>query len=207
MIKYYNENVIENIDPSIVKHPMFNDWFEIVKPVLMHDEFQKRKLFFHHFNLSVWDHSILVSFNAYLYSLYFTCDSRVCALAGLLHDFYPWTWQYNEELEELDGGKYLVELKTKHPLFRQHGFTHGKAASINYVKYFPELEDDRITNSIKRHMFPLTPIPPKYKEGMIITLVYKLNSSRELPTISYFAKTASSKLKFKPKLEKEYNKD
>ena len=52
-----------------------------------------------------------------------------------------------------------------------------------------------------------TPIPPKYKEGMIITLVDKLNSSRELPTISYFAKTASSKLKFKPKLEKEYNKD
>ena len=43
----------------------------------------------------------------------------------------------------------------------------------NAYKYFPELMNERIANIIERHMFPLTGIPPKYKEGWIITYVDK----------------------------------
>ena len=64
-----------------------------------------------------------------------------------------------------------------------HGFIHRKEAALNYVKYFPKLEDDKITDSIKRHMFPLTLVPPKYIEGFIITSVDKLNSLSELPSV------------------------
>ena len=70
-----------------------------------------------------------------------------------------------------------VGVKTK--FFKQHGFVHGREASINYIKYFPNLSDDIITNSIKYHMFPLVR-PPKYKVGWVITLYDKINAIKEL---------------------------
>ena len=38
----------------------------------------------------------------------------------------------------------------------------------NYHKYFPEYIDTKVDNAILRHMFPLTPIPPKTKEGWLV---------------------------------------
>ncbi len=193
MNKYYKENIIEDIDATLVMNPFFDEWYAIVKDILASDEFQKRKLFWHHHKLSVWDHSILVSFKSFLASKYFHADKKICAIAGLLHDFYPYTWLYNKELEEIDGGIYLSRLDEKRPLFKKHGFTHAKEAAENYIKYFPELEDKKITNCIKRHMFPLNIIPPRYKEGLIITSVDKLNSVRELPSISYVSTIVKDK--------------
>lgn len=184
MNKYYNKNVIEDIDLSIVLSPFFSEWFELVEKILLHDEFQRRKLFVHHSHISVWDHSILVSFKAFIASKYFNADSRICAIAGLLHDFYPEAWQKNPELDLIDDGKYTKNLDVKKTLFKKHGFTHAAEAAKNYLKYFPELEDKKITNSIKRHMFPLNIIPPRYKEGFIITAVDKYNSCHELPSLT-----------------------
>lgn len=183
MNRYYNKNIIEDIDLALVLSPFFDEWLNEVKDILLSDEFQRRKLFPHHHNMTVWDHSILVSFNSYVYSKYFNADSRVCALAGLLHDFYPEAWLYSEELEKLDSGKYTKGLKVRKSFFKQHGFIHGPEAAKNYVKFFPNLENKKITDSIKCHMFPLTIKPPRYKEGWIITLVDKLNSVHELPSV------------------------
>lgn len=180
---YYSEDLISAIDPSVVLHPMFDDWMLFVQDILLNDEFQKRKLFMHHHDMSVWDHSILVSFNSFLVGRYFNADLRVCAIAGLLHDFYSQAWLSTPELERLENGKYTKLMKEKKSFFKLHGFTHAKDASINYVKYFPELENKRITNAIKRHMFPLNIIPPRYKEGLIITTIDKWNSVHELPSI------------------------
>ena len=183
--KYYDKDVLSYIDHTILLNPFFDEWYGYVESILLNDEFQKRKLFPHHHNLSVWDHSILVSFRSFIMAKTFNADERKTAIAGLLHDFYPWAWMYNEELEDLDGGKYLEEVYTKHPLFEMHGFTHANAAAENYVKFFPELEDEIITNAIKRHMFPLNIVPPKTKEGFIITFVDKVNSFNELPSPSF----------------------
>lgn len=182
-MNYYSEDLISSIDSSLVLHPMFDEWLSIVEDILLSDEFQKRKLFLHHHDMSVWDHSILVSFNSYLVGRYFNADLRVCAIAGLLHDFYSQAWLSSPEIEALDGGKYAVSLKQKKSLFKMHGFVHASDAAKNYVKYYPELEDKRITNSIKRHMFPLNIVPPRYKEGFIITMIDKWNSVHELPSI------------------------
>ena len=43
----------------------------------------------------------------------------------------------------------------------------------NAYKFFPELMNDRIANIIERHMFPLNIIPPKYKEGWVVTYADK----------------------------------
>lgn len=207
MLSYYSEDVFSCIDPLILNNPFFYDWYEIVEEVLLSDEFQKRKLFKHHHNMSVWEHSIFVSFKAFLYGRTFNADFRVCALAGLLHDFYPWTWIYSEELEELDNGIYLEEVKTKHPLLKKHGFTHAKAASINYIKYFPHLENKIITNAIKRHMFPLNIVPPRYKESYIITIVDKINSVHELPSITIVPEMVVNKFTRRKRLNKKVIKE
>ena len=194
-MNYYNKEVALDIDPYIVMNPFFEEWFMIVEDILMNDEFQKRKLFMHHHNLSVWDHSILVSFNSFVAASYFNADKRVCAIAGLLHDFYEQAWLDTPELRELDDGKYAKNLDIKKPFFKSHGFTHASSAAKNYVKYFPELEDKRITNCIERHMFPLNIIPPKYFEGYIITAVDKINSCKELPSITFVATKVGKKVK------------
>ncbi len=187
-MNYYDNNIIKYIDASIVLNPFFDEWYRIVEDILRNPEFQKRKLFMHHHNITVWDHSILVSFKAFMASKYFKADKRVCAIAGLLHDFYSQAWISTPELEKLENGKYTTLMKEKKPWYKMHGFTHAKDASINYVKYFPKLEDKKITNAILRHMFPLNIIPPRYKEGLIITTVDKLSSVRELPSITYVSK-------------------
>lgn len=187
-MNYYDNNIIKYIDASIVLNPFFDEWYRIVEDILRNPEFQKRKLFMHHHNITVWDHSILVSFKSFMASKYFKADKRVCAIAGLLHDFYSQAWISTPELEKLENGKYTTLMKEKKPWYKMHGFTHAKDASINYVKYFPKLEDKKITNAILRHMFPLNIIPPRYKEGLIITTVDKLSSVRELPSITYVSK-------------------
>ena len=193
MNSYYSNNVIDDIDMSLVLSPFFNDWYEIVKDILKHDEFQKRKLFNHHHDMSVWDHSILVSFKSYMAARYYSADPRVCAIAGLLHDFYTQAWLMNDELAKLEDGKYVQKVGVRQPLFKMHGFTHAGDAAENYVRFFPELEDEKITNCIKRHMFPLNIVPPRYKEGFIITGIDKLNSVRELPSIKFVAVKAKNK--------------
>lgn len=194
MSSYYNKNVLEDIDQAIKLNADFQEWFDIVKDILLNDEFQKRKLFMHHPHLSVWDHSITVSYSSFILAKYFfNADVKITAIAGLLHDFYPDAWIYNEELAKLDNGKYVEEMYRKHSLFKMHGFVHAAAAAENYVKFFPNLENDIITNSIKRHMFPLNIIPPKYKEGFIITLVDKANSCNEVLNANVIKETIKNK--------------
>lgn len=156
----------------------FENWFYIVKPILLNEEFQKRLKFKHHYG-SVFYHSVLVSFYAYKFALKRKCDSRVCAIAGILHDFYPYPWQYSKELEEMDS-VYLEHLKIKKKLFQKHGFTHAKEAMENYHKYFPEYIDNKVDNAILRHMFPLNVRFPKYKESWIVTYADKVVATKEL---------------------------
>ena len=156
---------------------MFEQWFNIVKNILLNEEFQKRRLFKHH-KKSVWDHCVEVSFKSFKLSSKRKTDNRVCAIGGLLHDFYPYAWQYSKELEEFDSS-YLDRLNRKEPLLKKHGFTHAREAYENYLKYFKEYEDERISNCIIRHMFPLNIVPPKYKESWIVTISDKLASSRD----------------------------
>ena len=44
MNSYYDDDIISYIDHSILLNPFFEEWFEIVEPILRNDEFQKRKL-------------------------------------------------------------------------------------------------------------------------------------------------------------------
>ncbi len=72
--------------------------------------------------------------------------------------FFTYDWRYEGRIR-------------KKKLFEKHGFTHSKEALKNAQTYFELTEKEE--NIIIRHMFPLTPIPPKYPEGWIVTMVDK----------------------------------
>lgn len=136
-------------------------WYEIAKPILDHPEYQKRKKYMHHGDTSVYTHSVGVSLRAFQIGKKFNLDLKSLIIAGLLHDFYKTPWQDVEE--------HL-------PLFKRHGFTHAKDALLNSRIYFSEYLNPTIENSILRHMFPLNKIPPKTKEGFVLTIADKLES-------------------------------
>lgn len=155
-----------------------NEYYGMVKDILDHPEFIKRKQYVHHENCSVYEHCLMVSILSYLWAKKWHFDYRSSAIGGLLHDFYDNPWQTtNHKLIHTSHKKF----------FKQHGFVHARQAVLNSYKYFPQLMNPKIENIIKWHMFPLNICPPRYKEGWIITLVDKyvsmdiLKSPKEWP--------------------------
>lgn len=111
-------------------------------------------------------HSISVSYRSYKMGIWlkkkFGMKIRLKQLirASMLHDFFLYDWH---------------ESKEEH---RLHGFTHPYTAFENASKEYnlSKLEE----NIIKRHMFPFTPLPPKFKEGWLVTTADKYVALKEV---------------------------
>lgn len=152
----------------------FEEWFDIVKPYLLSDEFQIRKKFTHHHD-SVYNHAVMVSYKSFVFGKKHNVDPKLCAIAGLLHDFFPYTWRKSFELDNISP-EYNRRIREKSFKVKIHGFLHGKEASENIIKYFPELNNKIIQDAVSHHMFPLT-LPPKTKVGWVITLMDKVDAT------------------------------
>ena len=144
------------------RKPFEEEYYEIVQDILQHEEFQKLKDFFHH-NSSIYAHVNDVAYFSYRISKYFKLDYRSAARGALLHDFFLYDWR-NHDAPDLPRKKF-------------HGLAHPAIAVVNAKKHFSinEIEED----IIKRHMWPLTLVPPKYKESYIVSFADKYLSSKE----------------------------
>lgn len=87
------------------------------------------------------------------------CDKAELIRGALLHDYFLYDWH--------DGSKGRS----------MHGFTHPLAALKNADRDFNL--SDRERDIIKKHMFPLTAIPPMYRESWIVCCVDKACSVYE----------------------------
>lgn len=137
------------------------EFYQIVKKILDHEEFQKRKNFPHHGEETVYDHSIKVAYLSYKMAKRLHLDEKSAAIGGLLHDFYTTPWQTAPKPKKIR---------------EMHGFMHPKDAYQNALKYFPELMNPKIHDIIIKHMFPLTLKLPRYRESWIITTADKISS-------------------------------
>lgn len=148
------------------------EYINIVRDILKNEEFKKRKHFRHHGNITVYEHSLKVSYVAYKLSENIKClNSAEIAIGGLLHDFYYEPWQ--EKHEKKRRGE-------------SHCFVHALEALKNAKANFPELLDEVIEDIIEKHMFPLNSALPKYKEAWLITIVDKLVSLEVLKQPEFF---------------------
>lgn len=137
------------------------NFFKIIDVIINNTEFQKRKNYMHHENLSVYDHSIQVAYKSYLFAKKHNMDYESITIGAILHDFYYKPWQENKEKKK----------------FREmHGFVHAKEALENSKKFFPELLTPKIEDIIVKHMFPLNMALPKYKETWVVTYMDKICS-------------------------------
>ena len=86
-------------------------------------------------------------------------DRRSLIRGALLHDYFLYDWH------EKDGDH------------RLHGFHHPARALKNAREDFDLTNVE--SNIILRHMFPLVPVPPTFREGWIVCLADKVCATKE----------------------------
>lgn len=131
--------------------------------ILVSQNFRSTKQYIQHRNVTVNDHVLDVARFSLAISekLHIRCNRKALIRGALLHDYFLYDWHQPDR-------------ENPH---RLHGFFHpGKALRNAAAEYdLTECEKD----IIKKHMWPLTVIPPKYKEAWIVTAADKLCSLRE----------------------------
>lgn len=130
------------------------EYMLIIDELLRHEKVQRMKKYRQHYNINCFIHCLFVSYNSYLICKKYNLDYRSAARAGMVHDLFLYDWRKRE-----NGRK------------GYHAFTHGKEA-FKQASSFMELNDIE-KDIIIKHMWPITPMLPKYKETYVITYVDK----------------------------------
>jgi uncharacterized membrane protein/HD superfamily phosphodiesterase len=144
------------------RKPFEKEFYEIIKDIYEHEEVLKLKLHYHH-NSSIYDHVMDVSYFSYRACKFLKLDYQSAARGGFLHDFFLYDWRHHD-VPDLPEEKY-------------HGVEHPKIALTNASKYF--ILNDIEKDIIIKHMWPLTLVPPKYKESFIVSFTDKYFASKE----------------------------
>ena len=149
------------------------DFIRIISDLLDQEKVQEMKHYRQHYNINCFEHCLFVSYNTYLICKKHHLDYISGARAGMLHDLFLYDWRKRE-----NGRRGL------------HAYTHPKVA-LKHASTFLNL-NDKEKDMILKHMWPVTPAFPKYKETFVITFVDKYFAVAEA-----FIKTNNNKEKEK----------
>lgn len=116
-----------------------------------------------HGSVSVKEHSLDVAKSSLVLCdfLRIKCNKRDLIRGALLHDYFLYDWHKADE-------------NNPH---RLHGFYHPGTALRNASKEY--ILTERQKDIIKKHMWPLTIVPPVCREAWIVTTADKYCSFRE----------------------------
>lgn len=128
--------------------------------VILDPRAQVMKTFTQHGKTTVFDHCVSVAKFSLLMAYYLEekfnikVDRDSLVRAALLHDYFLYDW-HDKTI----------------PGHKIHGFTHPRTAMLNADRDFGlnKIEKDIIS----KHMFPLTFMPPRYRESVLVTLADK----------------------------------
>ena len=115
----------------------------------------------HATGLSCFHHSVLVSYWSWRLARALGLDASAAARGGLLHDLYLYDWTS----QRAPNGKW-------------HGTEHPKEALRNASALFALSEKER--DIIVKHMWPLTLVPYRYWESLVVSCVDKACAIAEL---------------------------
>ena len=131
--------------------------------ILASDNFKKTKEYIQHGNMTVSDHCINVAKYSLAISrkLGIPCNQREMVRGALLHDYFLYDWhdKYHRDVKHL------------------HGFYHPGIALRNASREYDLTEREK--DIIKKHMWPLTVVPPQCREAWIVTTADKYCSLLE----------------------------
>ncbi len=135
------------------------EYLAIVAPLLAEPGIKKLDEFIQHGDITLLRHVCAVSFMTYTLCKTLQWNHVAAARAGILHDYVTYDWHIPDASHRLHG-------------FRHPGFAVYNSKLITDLSALEE-------NIIRRHMWPLTVIPPRYKEAWALTLVDKVLATRE----------------------------
>jgi uncharacterized protein len=132
--------------------------------ILASDGMRREEGYVQHGTTSVFDHSLAVTraslhLASALAAAGVSVDTRVLVRGALLHDYFDYDWHLP---------------RTARP---HHAFLHPSYAAENARTDFGV--SGRCEECIRRHMFPLVPIPPCHVEAWIVCLADKAVAGRE----------------------------
>ena len=125
-----------------------DEFYNIVCDILDNNEFLRLKEIAHH-GITRYEHCLRVGYYTYVVTKTLRLNYIKATRAAVLHDFF------------------IDEVKDENSINRLR--RHADYAYFNAKKYFEigDLEED----IIKRHMFPITFLPPKYLESWIVDIL------------------------------------
>lgn len=119
--------------------------------------------FGHHLPFSRLDHSLHVSYMAYTACKRMGLDFQSAARGGLLHDFF------------------FYDSRVTKPARGIHCLCHPAIALENAERHFSLNRIER--DIILKHMWPVTIIPPMFRESYVVTFLDKYCASREVAVL------------------------
>ena len=134
------------------------EFYKMIREIVRSEEFRAMKSYRHHIKSNIFDHSVKVAYLCYRHHKRFhpKIPLRELVRGALLHDYYLYDWH------------------DKRPSYRfVHGFVHPKKAFQNALSHYPDLTRAE-RDMIRRHMFPLTVIPPTTQAGWLICFYDKI---------------------------------
>lgn len=146
-------------DKKITEYTLAKDLFIRGRDIILDPRAQEMKKFTQHGTTSVFEHCVSVAKFSLLMAyflernLHIKVDKTSLVRGALLHDYFLYDWHVADASHRL------------------HGFTHAKAAWRNACRDFNLNEREK--DIIVKHMFPLTIVPPKYRESIIVTCADK----------------------------------
>ncbi len=132
-------------------------FFQAIEPLLANKNVRSMASIRHH-QASTLSHSLVISQASWYLAEAFGLDKESCARGALLHDFFLYDWR-----------------SEKHP---RHATRHAGIALENAQMYFDlnEMEKDIILT----HMWPLSKTFYHYRESLLVSMVDKIGSSKDL---------------------------
>ena len=131
--------------------------------ILNSANFDSTKQYLQHGSISVQAHSVNVARHSLILNkkLKINCNERELVRGALLHDYFLYDWHIPDE-------------ENPH---RLHGFHHPERALENASREYDLSEREK--EIIKKHMWPLTMVPPTCREAWIVSMADKWVSLME----------------------------
>ena len=116
-----------------------------------------------HGSISVYEHSLMVAALCVKIAVWcnIRADMRALIRGALLHDYFLYDWHDKDHISP----------------FRLHGFFHPGIALKNAEKEYRLSSKER--DIIRKHMWPLTIVPPTCREAWVVSMADKYCSLME----------------------------
>ena len=143
--------------------PNQDRFIALISEIAMKPEVLEMRRFIQHGEVSTFDHCLHVAYRSFLLAqkLHLRIDEKSLVYGAMLHDFYLYDWH-----------------DKNYDRKRLHGFHHPKTAFRNAERLYLLNKVER--DIILKHMWPLTPKFPRYKESYIVTISDKICSLMEI---------------------------